>query len=101
GVAEQPALRAPIVALTLLADTLVAVTPEQLAWRDPASGRWTVLRTRAELGRVTALAPDVTSPANGGGGGVGIAGTGGRGLWRVGRATFRVLTVPLAWRAAL
>jgi len=95
GVAEQPALRAPIVALTLLADTLVAVTPEQLAWRDPASGRWTVLRTRAELGRVTALAPDVTSPANGGGGGVWIAGTSGLGFWDIGRATFRTLTVPL------
>jgi len=97
GVAEQPALRAPIVALTLLADTLVAVTPEQLAWRDPASGRWTVLRTRAELGRVTALAPDVTSPANGGGGGGGvwIAGTSGLGFWDIGRATFRTLTVPL------
>jgi len=92
-VAAQPALRAPIVALTLLEDTLVAVTPEQLGWRDPASGRWTVLRTRAELGRVTALAPDVPSPA--GGGGIWIAGTNGLGFWDIGRATFRMLTVPL------
>ena len=92
-VAAQPALRAPIVALTLLEDTLVAVTPEQLGWRDPASGRWTVLRTRAELGRVTALAPDVPSPA--GGGGIWIAGTNGLGFWDIGRATFRTLTVPL------
>src|SRR5205807_1657319 len=83
-VAAQPALRAPIVALARLEDTLVAVTPEQLGWRDPVSGRWTLLRTRAELGRVTALAADVASPAGGGGGGGGggiwIAGTNGLGF---------------------
>jgi len=92
-VAAQPALRAPIVALTLLEDTVVAATPEQLGWRDPAGGRWTLLRSPAELGRVTALAPDIASST--GRGGVWIAGTNGLGFWDIGRATFRTLTVPL------
>jgi len=96
-VAAQPALRTPIVALTLRADTLVAATPEQLGWRDPVRGRWTLLRSPAELGRVTALAPDASSTdgAGGAGGGVWIAGTNGLGFWDIGRATFRTLTVPL------
>src|SRR3989449_8044307 len=41
-VAGQPALRAPILALTLTGDTLVAVTPDQFAWRDPATRAWTL-----------------------------------------------------------
>jgi len=73
-VAEQPALRAPIVALALLRDTLVAVTPDQLGWRDPATRRWTLVRGRP---------------------GVWLAGTNGLAFWDIARATFRVLGVPL------
>jgi len=97
-VVEQPALRAPIVALALLRDTLVAVTPDQLGWRDPASRRWTLVRGRPELGRVTALAADAgegRGGGGGGGGGVWLAGTNGLAFWDIARATFRVLAVPL------
>src|SRR3989442_6722300 len=94
-VAEQPALRAPIVALALLRDTLVAVTPDQLGWRDPATRRWTLVRGRPELGRVTALAADAGGGGGDGGGGVWLAGTNGLAFWDIARATFRVLGVPL------
>jgi ligand-binding sensor domain-containing protein len=85
-VAGQPALRDPILALTLTGDTLVAVTPDQFAWRDPATRAWTLVHARAELGRVTALAPDE--------GGVWVGGTNGLAFWDLARASFRVLLVP-------
>ena len=85
-VAGQPALRAPILALTLTGDTLVAVTPDQFAWRDPATRAWTLVHARAELGQVTALAPDE--------GGVWVGGANGLAFWDLARASFRVLHVP-------
>jgi len=85
-VAEQPALRAPIVALGRVGDTLVAITPEQLAWRDPASRRWTLVRLPGGLGRVGALAADQ--------GGVWMAGTDALAFWDLSPAGVRVLTVP-------
>lgn len=87
-VADAPALRQPVVALARRADTLFVATSEQLAWRDPVSGRWTVARPRADLGRLTALAGDV------GGDGVWIGGTGGLAFWRPARSTFLTLRVP-------
>ncbi|MGD2135271.1 MAG: hypothetical protein PVF27_03880 [Gemmatimonadales bacterium] len=52
------ALQDPIVALTLIADTLVAVTPERIAWRAPGS-EWVVERVlRGDLGQLTAVAPE-------------------------------------------
>jgi len=86
-VVDQPALRAPIVALALVRDTLVVITPDQFAWRDPATRRWTLQRARAELGRVTALAGDA--------GGVWIGGTNGLAFWDIPHTTFRTLAVPL------
>jgi ligand-binding sensor domain-containing protein len=38
----SPSLQAPVVALASLADTVVALTRDQMLWRDPGSGRWTL-----------------------------------------------------------
>ena len=86
-VAEQPALRAPIVALGRVGDTLVAITPDQLAWRDPASRRWTLLRAPGRIGRVGALAADRS--------GVWLAATNALAFWDLSASGFRVLTAPL------
>src|SRR5207245_2868303 len=83
---RQPALHAPILALALTGDTLVAVTPDQFAWRDPATRAWTLVHERAELGQVTTLAPDE--------GGVWVGGTNGLAFWDLAHASFRVLLVP-------
>jgi ligand-binding sensor domain-containing protein len=88
-VAGQPALRATIVALARSGDTLVAVTPDQFAWRDPATQRWTLLHARADLGPVTALATDPD-------GGVWIGALHGLAFWDLGRGSFHVLRVGLA-----
>jgi ligand-binding sensor domain-containing protein len=80
-----PGLSAPIVALARLRDTLVAATPDQLAWRAP-SGRWTLLRPGADLGRLTTLTADRD--------GVWVGGAHGLAFWRVGAGTFRALRVP-------
>jgi ligand-binding sensor domain-containing protein len=93
AVAATAALRDPIVALARSADTLVAATPDQLAWRDPAGGAWTVIRPRADLGRLTALAGDE--------GGVWVGGTLGLAFWHIGRGTFHALRVPLDLPAAV
>jgi ligand-binding sensor domain-containing protein len=37
----SPSLQASVVDLAPLGDTLVALTQEQLLWRDPGNGRWT------------------------------------------------------------
>lgn len=83
--AGAPGLNAPIVALARLRDTLVAATPDQLAWRAP-QGQWTLLRPRADLGRLTTLVAD--------GDGVWVGGAHGLAFWRVGSGTFRALRVP-------
>jgi hypothetical protein len=85
ALAAAPALRAPIVALARLRDTLVAATADQLAWRAP-DGVWTVLRPRADLGRLTTLAADAH--------GVWIGGAHGLAFWRPAAGTFRALRVP-------
>jgi len=57
-VASTFALRDPIIALTLSADTLVAATPERIAWRAPGDS-WVVERVlTGDLGRITSLAPE-------------------------------------------
>ena len=96
-VAAQPSLGGPILALALLRDTLVAVTRDQLGWRDPATRRWTLVRGRPELGRVTALAADAGGAGSGGaaGAGVWLAATNGLAFWDIAHSTFRVLGVPL------
>ena len=85
-VAGQPALRAPILGLALVGDTLVAVTADQFAWRDPATRRWTLMHARTDLGRVTALAPDEE--------GVWVGGLNGLAFWDLAHGSFRVLRVP-------
>jgi ligand-binding sensor domain-containing protein len=40
GSRDLPSLRAPIVALTSVGDTVVAATNRALYWRDPATGSW-------------------------------------------------------------
>jgi ligand-binding sensor domain-containing protein len=92
-VATPPALRDPIVALARSADTLVAATPDQLAWRDPAGGAWTVVRPLADVGRLTVLAGDE--------GGAWVGGTQGLAFWHIGRGTFHALRVPLDLPAAV
>jgi ligand-binding sensor domain-containing protein len=87
GIAGAPGLNAPIVALAARADTLIAATLDQLAWRDPESKRWTLLRPRADLGRLSALAVDPD--------GVWVGGDYGVALWAVGAGTFKFLRVPL------
>lgn len=84
--AQVPSLRVPIVALANARDTVVTATADQLGWRDPATGVWTVLRPRAPVGVITALAAD--------GGGVWIAGTSGLAYWDIARQTFRGIAVP-------
>ena len=84
--AAQPALRARVIALADAHDTIAAATDDQVAWRDPANGAWTVLRPRAPLGTITAMAPDA--------GGVWIAGTAGVSFWDIAHRTFRSLSVP-------
>jgi len=81
------ALRSPIVALARVGDTLVAATADQLAWRDPAGGQWTLMRPGASsVGAITVLAADQ--------GGVWVGGSIGLAFWSIGRSTFRSLRVP-------
>ncbi|HEY6807827.1 MAG TPA: hypothetical protein VI160_03475 [Gemmatimonadales bacterium] len=80
-------LRQPILALARTGDTVIAATPVNLAWRNPATAAWTVLRARADVGTVTTLAGDA--------GGAWIGGTTGLAYWNIARGTFKVLHVPL------
>ena len=82
----EPALRAPVVALARNGDTLVAVFPDQVAWRDPAAAHWTVERPRAALGTLTAAGSDA--------GGVWLGGTLGLAWWNIGRGVYRRLEIP-------
>ncbi len=98
-VVGQPALRDPILALALAGETLVAVTADQFAWRDPATRRWTLVHARADLGHVTALAAD--AGGGGGGGAVWIGGLDGLALWDLASGSFHVLRVPYDLPAAV
>jgi len=86
AIAAEPALRAPVVALTRTGDTLVVVLEDQVAWRDPGTARWTVTRPRAALGRLSAAVGDV--------GGVWLGGQIGLAWWNVARSTFHSLSIP-------
>jgi ligand-binding sensor domain-containing protein len=83
----DPALRAPIVALTQVGDTLVAATSDQLAWRDPTGGQWT-------LSRAGAAAVGTVSVLSGERDGVWVGGSAGLVFWRIGRAASRPLHIP-------
>jgi ligand-binding sensor domain-containing protein len=65
---------------------VAAVLDDQVAWRDPQTGRWTLERPRAPLGRILAAASDA--------GGVWLGGAIGLAWWRIGRREFRGLTIP-------
>jgi hypothetical protein len=84
----EPALNAPVVALTRTGDTLVVVLEDQVAWRDPATAHWAVERPRATLGTLRAASSDA------GGGGVWLAGAIGVAWWDIAHATYRRLDVP-------
>ena len=52
-------LQAPVLALSALGDTIVALTRDQLLWRDPATQAWTLgPNLSGLLGGLVALAPD-------------------------------------------
>jgi hypothetical protein len=53
----SPSLQAPVVALGSLGDTLVALTRDQMLWRDPRTGAWTLgPNLSAVLGGLVAFA---------------------------------------------
>jgi ligand-binding sensor domain-containing protein len=87
-IGDQPALRAPILALAGVGDTLVAVTPDQFAWRDPATHGWTLVHARSDLGAINALAGDAA------GHGVWIAGTTALAFWDLAHDSFHILRAP-------
>jgi ligand-binding sensor domain-containing protein len=88
AVQAEPALRAPVVALARTGDTIVALLEDQVAWRDAATGRWTVERPRVALGTLTSAAGDVAA------GGVWLGGMIGLAWWDVARGVYRRLDVP-------
>jgi ligand-binding sensor domain-containing protein len=52
-------MQAPVVALSSLADTVVALTRDQMLWRDPRTQAWTLgPNLSALLGVLVAFAPD-------------------------------------------
>lgn len=75
----------PIVALGSLADTIVALTRDQLLWRDPRSGAWNLGPNLSSLlGRLRALAAD--------GPGFWVAGQRGVGFARLNTPALRTLS---------
>jgi hypothetical protein len=84
--AGAPPLGGPVYALTQAGDTLVAASRDELAWRDPAGGAWTVLRPAAPVGRITCLAIDAD--------GVWVGGMGGLAHWTPATGRFVTLRVP-------
>ena len=78
------AFQVPVLAFASLGDTIVALTRDQLLWREPAGGRWTLGPTLSGLlGRLRALAPD--------GPGFWVAGERGVGFARLGGAPLLAL----------
>jgi ligand-binding sensor domain-containing protein len=78
--------RVPIRGVGYVADTLVAMTEQQLLWRDPVSGAWTPGPPLARLGRLTSLA--ITSD------GIWVGGDGGAGFTTPSMPLLRELRVP-------
>ncbi len=71
---EQPRARVPVVDLTWRGDTLVALTEQELLWRDPATGRFTLgPRLGGGLGRLHTVVSDARGLFVAGDGGVGPA----------------------------
>lgn len=84
---ESLTLQSVILDLTWRADTLVALTPERLLWRDPATGCFTIgplLGNR--LGRLHTVGNSPT--------GLFVAGEGGVGFTRLNTPLIRSLTTP-------
>lgn len=77
-------LQSTVVALASLGDTVVALTRDQLLWRDPKGGAWTLgPNLSALLGRLRAFAPD--------GAGLWVAGERGVGFATLASAPLRAL----------
>ena len=56
---SQASLQAPVVALSSLADTVVALTRDQMLWRDPRTGDWMLgPNLSGLLGGLIAFTPD-------------------------------------------
>lgn len=80
--ADEPALRASVIDLAWLADTLVALTDDALVWREPG-GRWRIgPLLSASLGRLRVM---TVTPA-----GLVVAGDEGFGFVRLGEPPVRV-----------
>lgn len=94
-IADEPALHAPIVALAGAGDALVALTPDQFAWRNPATHAWTLIHARADLGVINALVGDTQER------GVWIAGTMALAFWELAPERFRILRAPYDVPAAV
>jgi ligand-binding sensor domain-containing protein len=78
-------LQVPITAFAALGDTIVALTRDQLLWRDPRTGAWTLgPNLSGLLGRLRALAAD--------GPGLWVAGQRGIGFSRLGTPAVRTLS---------
>ncbi|HUL04035.1 MAG TPA: hypothetical protein VLV16_12480 [Gemmatimonadales bacterium] len=87
-VAREPWLHTPILAIGCVGDRLVVATPDQLAWRNPQSGDWSLTHARSDLGPISSIAPDPD------GAGVWLGGPGGLAFWDLVRGTLRVLYAP-------
>ncbi len=86
GLGPEPSARQPVIDLDWLADTLVALTPDQVQWRDPVGGTWTLGPLLSpQLGRLRVLVPDAR--------GVWIAGDRGVGFTTLATPSPRVLLV--------
>ena len=95
--AERPSLRVPILALARVGgggDTIVAATERELAWRNAATGVWSLVPMPLALGVPAVLAADPD-------GGVWIGGTQGLAHADLGHALIRTLTVPVDVPAAV
>lgn len=59
AVGASAALQVPVIGLRFMGDTLVGLTEDQLMWRDPKSGAWTLGPTLSNiLGRLRAFTLD-------------------------------------------
>ena len=85
-VASQPALKTPVLGIARVRDTIVVATADHFAWRSPATGQWTIVPGRGDLGQIAGVA--------GADDGVWIAGSSGVAFWQPARGHFQVLHVP-------